>query len=193
MQNTLSKTQGFAAFKDWAISCAALGEGKQVMLFRKAGISEANDEFKVEHPRFFLFPSWLHQTAEGVKAEYAPDLERVLGEKPAEGFNTIKYFAEVDEAVVMQDMDQIQRQDANHIWSEHTVNKRWEWQSERKFWLLLLRVYKLKEEIQLPMIESYGGCTSWINFEGISEGLECEPVLNDQEYAKRAQQVRDAI
>ena len=71
MQATLTQTQGLAAFKEWAVSCDALASGELVMLFRKGGIKEKGHIFKVEHPHFFLYPTYEHQDPASIKPQYA--------------------------------------------------------------------------------------------------------------------------
>jgi hypothetical protein len=193
MEQLIESTTGPATFKDWAISCAALGEGKQVMLFRKAGIAETNDEFKVEHPRFFLYPTWIHQKPEGIKPEYHAMLEKTLTDKPPQDKNRIQYWSKVEEAVVMKDMDQIERQRANHVWSDATTAKRWDWEPERKFWMLLLRTYRLKQPFEIDLLDSYTGCFSWFSLEGNVENMPCEAVLSDAEWNAKADLVRNAL
>ena len=193
MEQLIEMTTGPATFKDWAISCAALGEGKQVMLFRKAGIAETNDEFKVEHPKFFLYPTWIHQTPEGVKEEHAGMLERVLAQRPAVGTNRIEYWSKVEEALVMTDMDQVMRQKDHHVWSQRTIEKRWDWAPERKLWMLLLKTYKLKTPIEFQIKDEYEGCFSWFNLQGEFENLPCEPVLPEEQWQSMAAKVRNAL
>src|SRR6187401_3089248 len=101
MQSTLTKTAGMAAFKEWAVSCKALGEGKQVMLFRKGGIKERDHVFKMEHPHFFLYPTYEHQDTASIKAQFQPLLQDALAEKPDLGDVYVKHWAQVDEAVAM--------------------------------------------------------------------------------------------
>src|SRR5271154_4893658 len=49
------------ALKEWATVCRALESGRQILLLRKGGIYEAAGEFELEHRRFLLFPTFLHQ------------------------------------------------------------------------------------------------------------------------------------
>ena len=60
------------AFKEWAVICEALGEGRQVLILRKGGIAEARGEFTIEHRRFWLFPTYVHQQSSGIKPEAVP-------------------------------------------------------------------------------------------------------------------------
>jgi hypothetical protein len=190
MESTLTKTSGLAAFKEWAVSCEALGTGKQVMLFRKGGIKEKNHEFKVEHPHFFLFPTYEHQDQASIKPEYAPMLSDSLAAKPELGEVVIKYWAKVDEAVSMSGMEGVTRQAGNHIWSESCTQYRWEWQSQKPLWLLLLRVYELEQPRTLEVLEDYTGCKSWVDFQVDLGELACKPVLGDAAYASMAAKVR---
>jgi len=190
METTLSKSSGLAAFKEWAVSCDALGTGRQVMLFRKGGIKEKNHEFKVEHPHFYLFPTYEHQDQESIKAEYRPLLAESLAQKPELGEVLIKYWAKVDEAFTMSGMEQVNRQAANHIWSESCTSYRWEWQSHKPLWLLLLRVYELEAPQKLEVLEDYTGCKSWVDFQVNLGELACKAVLDDAAYAAMAAKVR---
>lgn len=190
MENTLNRTASSAAFKEWAVSCKALGEGKQVMLYRKGGIKEKDHVFKVEHPHFFLYPTYEHQDPASVKPTYQGLLAESLAEKPELGEVTIKYWAKVDEAVGMTDMATVLKQDANHIYSDLAIRSRWEWAPTKPLWLLLLRVYRLKEPLKLEVLEDYTGCKSWVDLQAPVEGRDCEPVLSDAEYQALAIKVK---
>lgn len=194
MQATLTQTEGLAAFKEWAVSCKALGEGQQVMIFRKGGIKERDHVFKMEHPHFFLYPTYEHQDGASIKADKQGLLQAALAEKPDLGEVKISYWAQVDEALPLKDMTPVLAQDANHIYSEASVRSRWEWQSSKPLWLLLLRVYKLKEPVTLEVLEDYTGCKSWIDLTSLpgelAAGLPCEPVLDDAAYKAMADKVR---
>jgi hypothetical protein len=190
MQSTLSKTSGLAAFKEWAVSCEALGTGKQVMLFRKGGIKEKNHEFKVEHPHFFLFPTYEHQDPQSIKPAFQDLLSQSLSAKPELGEVVIRHWAQVDEAIPMTSMAPVLKQEANHIFSESSINYRWEWQSHKPLWLLLLRVYELETPQTLEVLEDYTGCKSWVDFQVNLGELPCRPVLDDAAYAAMAAKVR---
>src|SRR5437762_14278621 len=71
------------ALKEWASVCSALEEGRQILLLRKGGILEAIGGFELEHPQFFLFPTYLHQNAQMLKE---PDRNRLvtMTEDPAQ-------------------------------------------------------------------------------------------------------------
>ena len=49
------------ALKEWDAQVCALETGRASLIVRKGGIVEKNGEFKVEHTRFWLYPTFLHQ------------------------------------------------------------------------------------------------------------------------------------
>ncbi len=60
------------AFKEWAVICRALAEGKQALILRKGGIAEAGGAFRVEQTRFWLFPTFVHQQETGIVENARP-------------------------------------------------------------------------------------------------------------------------
>jgi hypothetical protein len=193
MQTLTHTTLGNAAFKEWAVSCDALAQGKQVMLFRKGGIKEKDHVFKMEHPHFFLYPTYEHQDPASIKADYQGLLSEALAAKPELGEVKISAWAQVDEAVPMTSMEPVLKQAGNHIFSEDCIRARWEWHSNKPLWLLLLRVYKLDQPMNLEVLEDYTGCRSWIDLTlnpELSKALPCKPVLDDAAYEAMAAKVK---
>jgi hypothetical protein len=120
-------------------------------------------------------------------------LREALQAKPELGLVSLRYWARVDEAWALDSMEPVLRQASNHIYSDQSVRDRWEWQSSKPLWLLLLRVYRLKQAQTLEVLEDFTGCKSWIDLTNLPsdvEGLACEPVLDDAAYAALAAKVR---
>ena len=68
------------AFKEWAVTVRALAEGEQLVTLRKGGIRETEKHFKLEHDRFFLYPTFDHQRNDLVRESHQPELRRALEE-----------------------------------------------------------------------------------------------------------------
>src|SRR5881296_3308252 len=68
------------ALKEWAVTVRALAEGEQLLTLRKGGIRETNRHFRLEHDRFFLYPTFDHQRNDLVRASHRPELSRALEE-----------------------------------------------------------------------------------------------------------------
>src|SRR3954466_2822460 len=101
------------ALKEWASVCSALEEGRQIILLRKGGILEAIGGFELEHPQFFLFPTYLHQNAQMLKESERKRLVS-LKEEPAE--IVLSSAAAVTDIIRLRDRAQMDRLEQEHIW-----------------------------------------------------------------------------
>src|SRR5215212_8535843 len=109
------------ALKEWAAVCSALEEGRQIILLRKGGILEAIGGFELEHPQFFLFPTYVHQNAQMVKEEERGRLVQ-MKEEPAE--ITISSAAMVTDILRVTDRGQMDRLEGEHIWTAPLIDMR---------------------------------------------------------------------
>ena len=92
------------AFKEWAVIGEALAEGKQALILRKGGVAEQGGDFAVEHTRFWLFPTYLHEKPEALKPEALPLLQAVEADRPPAGKLRLSHFAEVGGAYHVRDI-----------------------------------------------------------------------------------------
>src|SRR5579885_3233527 len=84
------------AFKEWAVVCRALAEGRQALILRKGGIAEEGGVFRPEHDRFWLYPTYFHEPQRnGIKPEFAPPLAAAEADRPPTGTLRLTHFAEV--------------------------------------------------------------------------------------------------
>ena len=67
------------AFKEWAVTVRALAEGEQLVTLRKSP-RETNRQLRLEHDRFFLYPTFEHQRNDLVRESHQPELRRALEE-----------------------------------------------------------------------------------------------------------------
>src|SRR5580765_2775484 len=99
-------------FKEWALVCAALGEGRQSIIIRKGGIAEGRDGFAFRHREFFLFPTFFHEQVERVRTSDATLPEQLSDEIE------IRYYAKVESARVMTVWDEVRALEPLHILAE---------------------------------------------------------------------------
>src|SRR5437773_958489 len=92
------------AFKEWAVVCKSLAEGRQALILRKGGIAEAGGQFQLENMRFWLFPTYEHQQSTGIKPDALPLLRQVEAEKPPAGTIRLSHFAEVSGVYHLHDI-----------------------------------------------------------------------------------------
>src|SRR5947199_10702463 len=62
------------ALKEWAVAVEAIARGEQVVLVRKGGIREEAREFRIEHERFLLYPTYEHQREDLLQVPFRPEL-----------------------------------------------------------------------------------------------------------------------
>src|SRR3954463_2909011 len=134
------------ALKEWASGCSALEEGRQIILLRKGGILEAIGGFELEHPQFFLFPTYLHQNAHMLK-EHERNRLVMLNEEPAEII--LSSAAIVTDIIRLRDRTQMDALDREHIWTPPLIDMRFNYRPQNPLYLLLLRVYRLVRPITI--------------------------------------------
>ena len=169
----------------------ALGSGRQVLIFRKGGISEGRGGFQVEHPEFFLFPTLFHQQRESVLPEAQARYDKL--ELPAADILRVEYFCRVVEWRKIESLADAQRTQNQHVWKPEVIVERFEWGRSKAIFALAVRTYRLPERIDLPMLPSYGGCKSWIELERDIDVSAARPVLSDAEFAERLQHFKQAL
>jgi hypothetical protein len=164
------------AFKEWAVICRALAEGKQSLILRKGGIAEESGDFQVEHTRFWLFPTYVHQQKEGIRPEAVPLLEQAEAERPPPGSVRLAHFAEVTGIYHVHELIPALLLAHLHLWSDETVRKRFEYRTPGLY-VLPVRVYQAAEAQELPDTAGYQGCRSWVELERELPTAGATPVL----------------
>jgi hypothetical protein len=172
------------AFKEWAVVCRALADGRQTLLLRKGGIAEEGGVFRVAHKRFWLYPTYVHQQRSGITEEAAALLERAEAERPPAGAVRLTRFAEVVGVYHCHDIVGPLRLTGLHVWSMETVRSRFAYRTPGLF-VLAVRVFAAPAAVELPETPEYAGCKSWVDLgrELPTEGAT--PVLDDDEFRRR--------
>jgi hypothetical protein len=170
------------AFKEWAVICKALAEGRQALILRKGGIAETAGDFRLEHTRFWLFPTYTHQQHAGIRPEAVPLLEQAEAERPPAGVVRLTHFAEVHGVYHVHDLVPALLLAHLHLWSDATVEARFAYRRPGLY-VLPVRVYRAAEAFELPDTPEYQGCRSWVD---LGRGLPtagATPVLDDAAFA----------
>src|SRR5438128_2347578 len=129
------------AFKEWAVVCRALGEGRQILILRKGGIAEGPRGFEVTDRQFFLFPTYLHQAPTSVVPEWRDALAGSVD--PSPGRVSISHYAIVSSWLRITSIEKLRALEGLHIWSDELVSERFHRWSEDGVIALLVRVYAL--------------------------------------------------
>lgn len=172
----------------------ALLEGEQILDVRKGGIREDGRHFAVQSTRLWLYPTLEHQRTELLKPAYARWVEGEPPEQP--GDFVISGWADVVGVATTADPDVLDALDGKVIWSREYVETRFKWKRRDPLWILALRVHRLHEPIDVPYRDGYGGCTSWVELDGVPDdpaSLPSSPVLSDVAFEAKLKGCADAI
>jgi hypothetical protein len=169
------------AFKEWAVICRALAEGQQALILRKGGIAEVGGAFRVEHARFWLYPTWAHQQEAGIVPEARALLEQALRDRPAEGVVPLTHFAESPCAYFVDDLDRALRLEGLHLWSRQTVEARFHYRRPGLF-VLPVRVWRAATTHELAETHAYAGCKSWVELGPPLSVDGATPVLSEEAF-----------
>jgi hypothetical protein len=150
------------AFKEWAVVVDALGSGEQILILRKGGISEGRGGFQVEHPEFLLFPTLFHQQRESVVPSAQARFDQIAPHFPDAARLRLEFCARVIAWRRLESLSIAERLRGQHVWRDDVIRQRFDWGREKNIHALAVRVYRLPQAIELPMLPSYGGCKSWI-------------------------------
>jgi hypothetical protein len=166
------------AFKEWAVICEALATGRQSLILRKGGIDEpgGDGDFEVEHTRFWLFPTYVHQQPDGLQEAAWPLLQQAQAEKPPDGIVRLSHFAEVSGLYRVRDLAPVLLLAHLHVWSSTTVAKRFAYRMPQLY-VLPVRVWKAAEVCELQDTANYQGCRSFVELDRELSTEGATPVL----------------
>jgi hypothetical protein len=178
------------ALKEWQAVVAALTGGRLIVLLRKGGIVEEHGEFRLEHRGFFLYPTYVHQSAGMLKAGFA---ERVESRAAEPAVVPITAFASVTDILHPCGLDAVLAVEPYGVWHSSFLHMRWNYKPQNPLFLLLVRVFRLPAAVELTVTPEYAGCQSWVTMERALTTAGATPVLSDDEYERRRQEIRRAV
>lgn len=180
------------AFKEWAVVVDALGQGLQILIFRKGGIHEGMGGFEVEGREFFLFPTYEHQNKEELIPEVYPRLEELISHQPKDGKIHLNFYASIQAIYKVTDLERLYKLEGHHIWTRSLIEERFNWGKEKSLYVFALRVFRLPKEILTPNQQEYGGCKSWVSFQE-SFSTEGTPVLSNPAFHRELSDIRKIL
>jgi len=171
------------AFKEWAVICHCLAHGTQSIILRKGGIAEPGGDFHLEHKRFWLYPTYVHEKRDGLKEEGVALLERVELLKPPAGTVRLSHFAEVEGVYQVHDLMAALKLESLHYWSPATVESRFAYRHPGLM-VLAVRVFQAAHAVDVHETPAYQGCKSWVELEKPLPTEGAKPVLDDAAFKK---------
>jgi hypothetical protein len=183
------------AFKEWGVIVHALLEGEQILDVRKGGLHEDGRRFGLQATRVWLYPTAEHQDPELLKPAYRSTIDLAAGSPVGQPIR-IDGWADIVGTATITEPEQLDALDAKLIWTREYAESRLHWKKRQPLWVLAMRVHRLVEPLEVPWREDYGGCTSWVDLEGLPADpatLPSELALSDVAFNARMKGVVDAL
>lgn len=133
------------ALKEWDAQVRALETGRASLIVRKGGIVEKNGAFEIEHARFWLYPTFLHQNL----GELRPEFSGLLRDDPHPGELEIRALARVERVWKLTDLDLVKLLEPHQCLTAGALEQRFKYRDKPWVHALLLRVHILEQPVLL--------------------------------------------
>lgn len=165
--------------KEWAVVCRALEEGRQSVLLRKGGIIEETRDFALVEKRFLMFPTYEHQDVDSVQAPYREWFRDTLEQRPGGDVVRISSWAEVTDLFLTHDLDALLALSDLYAWSADYIRMRMAYKPRKPMNVVVVRSFRLPASVDVPMLEHFAGCKSWVPLDQAVTLSGSAPVLDD--------------
>ena len=153
------------AFKEWASIVLALERREQDLIFRKGGIAEEGRGFSVEHERFFLFPTYFHQQRAGLRDAFLPLFEEAMRTRPADARIVVTSWVQVKRTFIIAQERDLDPLASRHVYAPHVLVERLHGRHGAALHALEVNVHLLDVPLDLPLLDRYAGCRSWVDLD----------------------------
>jgi hypothetical protein len=178
------------ALKEWASVCAALEDGRQIILLRKGGIYEAAGEFELEHREFLLFPTYLHQNLKMLKASEHAGFVPATAEPEKIRISAAAHVTDIIPVTSRAAMDAL---DDQHVWAPPLIDMRFNYKPQNPLYLLLVRAYRLANPVTINNTPAFAGCKSWVPLDMPIDTSGMLTALDEARYQDRRRMILDRL
>ena len=180
------------AFKEWAVVCRALAEGRQALILRKGGIVRRGRRLPAGAPSFLALPQLLPRTPVGRSAGDAPLLDAAEADRPAAGTVRLSHFADVAAVHFLDNLETARRLAPLHGWTDDVVGQRFHYRTPGLY-VLVVRVSAVPTSFDTVERPEYAGCKTWVP---LDHGLATDganPVMDDAAFAAYVACVNEVV
>jgi hypothetical protein len=163
------------ALKEWDAQVRALETGQTALIVRKGGIVEKNNDFEIEHTRFWLYPTFLHQNP----GELRPEFATLLRDDPRPGYLEIRALAQVERVWKLTDLELVRSLEPHQCLTAAALKRRFKYRDKPWVHAVLLRVRTLEKPVVIEETQTYAGCVSWVPLEHEIPFEAFKPALTD--------------
>lgn len=180
------------AFKEWSEICQVLADGRQTLIVRKGGIREGPGGFSPDHRAFWLYPTYVHQSQQGLRDH---ELDRPGGTQPPAAPDdpvAIRALAVVELIWHIHSETELLALTPFHIWTLETLRKRFTYRRPG-LWVLGVRMFGQDRPWMLTPTAEQLGCKSWVHLDSPLSTAPLRPALDHDTWAEQIGRVRDAL
>jgi hypothetical protein len=181
------------ALKEWAVVCRALEAGRQSVLLRKGGIIEETRDFSLVEKRFLLYPTYEHQDLDSVQERYRGWFRETLESRPPSDVVRISSWAEVSALFLTHDLPSLLAVSDLYAWSPDYIRMRMAYKPRKPMNVVVVRTWMLPEPVDVPVLEHFAGCKSWVPLERSVSLAGSRPALSDAEHGLRIATTAEAL
>lgn len=184
------------ALKEWASVCNALSVGRQVLLFRKGGIIERNDQFELETPDFWLYPTFLHQDVTRLQPGEAHFIEAAQSYQVNSEQSKVTLFCRTEKIYQAKNIEALCEHPEWFIWNTKHIQDTWQWKPEKPAYIILVRAYAMQPnqpEIIIKAHTDYSGCVSWVDLHEAIPDVDLRPVIADDVFSSIKTKIEEAL
>jgi hypothetical protein len=180
------------AFKEWAGVCDALFDGRQAVIIRKGGISEGSGPgvFTPEHSEFWLYPTWVHQAQQGIRAEAGAPLP--AHQAAAGGLVPIRALVRIELTSYVENEDKLTALRETHVFTHETIAKRFHYRTPG-LWILGARVWRHDPGFTIAATTEHAGCKTWVTLDEPLPTSGLNPVLDDRQWSKTREHLQKIL
>jgi hypothetical protein len=189
---SLLPEQCAVAFKEWSEICQVLAEGGQILIVRKGGIREGPAGFSPDHRAFWLYPTFVHQSQQGLRDRdfnRPGDLARAADPNDPV---SIQGLAVVEHIWQIHSESELLALTPFHFWTLETLRKRFAYR-QAGLWVLGVRVFRQDHPWTLTPTAEQLGCKSWVVLDSPVSTALLRPALEYSMWAEQIDGVRDAL
>jgi hypothetical protein len=180
------------AFKEWAVVCAALASGRQMIILRKGGIEEGREGFRVAHREFWLLPTRFHQEPSQLKPDARLLWDEVQLRQPPAGTFLVDLYAAVEAVEEVHDLATLDRLAGEHILSVDMIRQRFDYRHPGLF-VLAVRTFRIPTSYDVPDSPYIAGCKSWVELPEPLSTRGATPVLDTDAFALRLSRIQSRL
>lgn len=185
-------TENNRAFKEWAVACDALRDGRQILLVRKGGIREEGGALRMTDSEFFMMPTFEHQKRDLLQPDILPRID-ARSAAPDPAFVEIDTYVVVDSIHLSRNEDQVNAAAFETIWNAAYVKQRFDFNAYDPLFLVILRAFRLETPVTIPLLGDYVGCRSWVTLDRTLSNLGAVPALSDAQFEVRRTRVLEKL